>query len=181
MKRTHTRAIVIHTTASQPTISIAQIQAYFLKVLRWGRGGYHLMYAPDGSRQLLYDWRSEVTYGILPSEAGDLSNFNTIHLSYIGGISQTSQNDLVCNITLAQEKAMLADIRQIMQFYQRSKIIGHNQINRKGCPSFWVPRWAKARGIDPQRIDERDPFGMQDFIWQNVPHPLGFYEPKNLL
>jgi hypothetical protein len=94
MKRSSTRAIVIHTTASQPTTSIAQIQAYFLKVLRWGRGGYHLMYAPDGSKQLLYDWCSQATNGVLPSVEGDLNNLNTIHLSYIGGIGQTSRNRL---------------------------------------------------------------------------------------
>lgn len=173
MKRNATLGIVIHTTASNDFTTAEAIQNFFLRILRWGKGGYHTIYNRNGSRKVLYDWRFEATNGILPN--GIYSNQNTIHLSYIGGIKNYKANEAVCNITAEQEKSMVEDIKSILKWYPNAKIIGHNQINQKYCPSFWVPDWAKSKGFDVKNIDERDVFGIESLI-KNLPHPPLFYE-----
>lgn len=178
MKRNATAAIVIHTTASNTWTSAEAIQNFFLRILRWGKGGYHHIYEQNGTKKVCYDWRTEATYGILPSVEKDLTNLNTIHLSYIGGIRNTKQNELVCNIMPAQEEAILKDVKNILKWYPHAKIIGHNQINQKGCPSFFVPDWLRAWNVDESLIDTRDPFNAQNWIKQNVPHPIDFYKNR---
>lgn len=175
MKRTSTTAIVIHTTASNSGNTAQQIQDYFLRFLGWRKGGYHIMYTQAGERKEWYNWRDEATNGILPSVEGDLHNFNTIHLSYIGGINNANQNEAVCNITPAQEALIIEDIKKILTWYPKVKILGHNQINQKYCPSFWVPDWLRAHGIAEANIDERDPYNLKQLIKTQVPHPANFY------
>jgi hypothetical protein len=138
MIRTETKAIVIHTTASNTRNTIGQIMHYFLNVLRWNKGGYHIIYDQMGNKQELYNWRTEATNGILPSPTGDLHNANTIHLSYIGGINNLNQNEAVCNITPTQEAQIVEDIKRILIWFPSAKIIGHNQINQKACPSCFT-------------------------------------------
>jgi hypothetical protein len=178
MIRTETKAIVIHTTASNTRNTIGQIMHYFLNVLRWNKGGYHIIYDQLGNKQELYSWRTEATNGILPSPTGDLHNANTIHLSYIGGINNLNQNEAVCNITPTQEAQIIEDIKRILTWFPKAKIIGHNQINQKACPSFWVPDWGKKWGIGNDNIDVRDPYNIKEWVKNSIPHPPNFYASK---
>jgi hypothetical protein len=175
MKRTGTKAIVIHTTASNSGNTAQQIQDYFLRILGWRKGGYHIMYPQNGTKKMWYDWKYEATNGILPSVEGDLDNSNTIHLSYIGGINNANQNEAVCNITPAQESLIIEDIKKILTWYPKAKILGHNQINQKACPSFWVPDWLRAHNIAETNIDERDPYSLKNWVKTQIPHPANFY------
>ena len=178
MKRTNTAAIVIHTTASNTGNTVQQIQDYFLRILRWNKGGYHIMYQQNGTRREWYNWRDEATNGILPSPTGDLHNGNTIHLSYIGGINNLNQNEAVCNITPTQETLIIEDIKRILTWYPKVKILGHNQINQKACPSFWVPDWLRAHDIPEINIDDRDPFNLKNWVKTAIPHPANFYASR---
>lgn len=171
MKRTSTQAIVIHTTAGNSRNTPEQVQNFFLNILRWRRGGYHTIYAQDGRKREYYDWRTEGTNGILPH--GGLNNLNTIHLSYIGGINDRNINEAVCNISPKQEAAMIADIKAILRWFPNAKVLGHNQINQKYCPSFWVPSWLDKHGLGAHK-DERDPFRLKELVLR-LPHPEGFY------
>lgn len=175
MKRTDTIAIVIHTTASNTQNTAQQIQDYFLRFLGWRKGGYHIMYPQTGERKEWYSWKDEATNGILPSPTRDLHNGNTIHLSYIGGINNANQNEAVCNITPTQEALIVEDIKKILKWYPKAKIIGHNQINQKACPSFWVPMWAEAHGFSKENIDYRDPYNAKNWVLTAIPHPANFY------
>jgi hypothetical protein len=180
MKRTGTFAIVIHTTAGNSNNTYQQVMDYFLKVLRWGKGGYHYIYEQSGKENMAYDpLAMEATNGILAGQIGRfwLSNANTIHLSYIGGINNTNANEAVCNITPAQEKAMINRIKALLQFYPNAGILGHNQINQKYCPSFWTPDWLRAWGIPEQNIWDLDPFNLQMLV-KKLPHHLNFYQSR---
>jgi hypothetical protein len=175
MNRTATKAIVIHTTAGNSGNSPEDIQSYFLNILRLGKGGYHFIVDQQGRGKDFYDWRLEATNGILPSPQRDLSNANTIHLSYIGGINNYNANQAVCNISKAQEKAFYEKIQDILEWYPNVVILGHNQINPKWCPSFWVPDWLLRMGISGKHIDDRDPFNLKEQVKKLV-HPPNFYE-----
>ena len=176
MIRTSTKGIVIHTTASNSGNLPATIQNFFLRVRRWKTGGYHIIYPQVGERKQYYDWKTEATNGIEPNLG--YSNSNTIHLSYIGGINNANQNEAVCNITPSQERQMIEDIRLILRWYPNAKILGHNQINLKYCPSFWTPDWLRKHGISENNIDEIDPFMVKNTI-KKLPHPFNFYTAIN--
>ncbi|MEB3214468.1 MAG: hypothetical protein VKL39_24180 [Leptolyngbyaceae bacterium] len=175
-KRTATLGVVIHTTAGNSANTPEQVQNFFLNILRWSRGGYHNIYSQDGRKREYYNWRDEWTNGILPG--GQYHNFNTIHLSYIGGINNRNQNEAVCNISPKQEEAIVADLKTILAFYPSVKILGHNQVNQKACPSFWVPDWLRAWGFEEKNIETRDPFRLKDWV-KRLPHPPDFYKNRD--
>jgi hypothetical protein len=177
MKRTGTKAIVIHTTASNTNTLASQVMYYFKNVLGWSKGGYHYIYERSGKEIMCYDPEEmEATNGILPGIG--LNNFTTIHLSYIGGINNQNQNEAVCNITPEQETALVERVRMLLNRYTWAKVVGHNQINLKGCPSFWVPDWALKHNIDKKNIVFDDAFNVKDIV-KAFPHPQNFYENKN--
>lgn len=179
MKRQSTRALVIHTTASHTNSSASDLMRYFLNILRWNRGGYHAIIERDGRLVRLYDYaQMEATNGILPDLAGlGLHNLNCIHIAYVGGISNTNQNEAVCNITAAQESTLKAFIEEVVERYSWIKIVGHNQLNRKWCPSFWVPAWVESKLSHlSYRVISDDVFGIKDKV-MSLPHPNGFYLP----
>jgi hypothetical protein len=178
MKRSSTKAIVIHTTASNSGNKPQDIQNYFLNVLFWRKGGYHIMYPQTGKSKMWYDWKDEATNGILPNPSRTLDNSNTIHLSYIGGINNANQNEAVCNITGSQETQIIEDIKSILKWYPNVKILGHNQINQKACPSFWVPDWLRAWGMPEANISDEDPYSIKEWVKTQVPHPANFYASR---
>jgi len=183
MKRISTRALVIHTTASNTKSTAADIMRFFTRILRWQKGGYHAIIERNGQLKRLYDYEKlEATNGILPDANGlGLSNENTIHVSYIGGISNTNQNEAVCNITPEQEKTLLEYIDEVVTRYPWIKIVGHNQLNLKYCPSFWLPDWISANR--PQyfaRTIKLDPYKIKEKV-KSLPHPRSnFYESKKV-
>lgn len=179
VERIGTKAIVLHTTASNSNNTPDMIQNYFLRILGWNRGGYHSIVGRDGIWKDYIDWRRKYSNGIFPNPDKSLSNLNVISLSYIGGINNANQNEAVCNILLQQEIAFVSKIKDILEWYPNAKIIGHNQINQKACPSFWVPDWALAWGFDEKNIDFSDPFKLKDWVKNTIPHPKDFYAPKN--
>lgn len=172
MKRHSTSGIVIHTTASNTWNTPEDIQKFFLYTLGWSKGGYHVIYGQNGQRRQFYDWKSEATNGILP--AFGYSNANVINLSYVGGIKNGKQNEAVCNLTEAQEAMLVTDLHHILKFYPKAKILGHNQINLKGCPSFWVPDWLAKHGLE-KYADTRDPYNIKKIV-KAYPHPPNFYD-----
>lgn len=176
MKRTSTKAIVIHTTAGNSNNTFQNVMDWFLKILKWNKGGYHYIYEQSGKEYIAYDaLKDEATNGILPNWGLDLHNYNTIHLSYIGGINNANANEAVCNISPAQERAMIERVKLLLKTYPDAKVIGHNQINTmRFCPSFWTPDWLRKYDIPERNIESIDPFKLKDKI-KSLPHPKDFY------
>lgn len=154
MKRTSTVAIVIHNTASGQGLTPDAILAFHLS--KWSKGGYHIIYGVN-ERKHFYDWKDEATNGILPNGHLGLNNANVINLCYIGGVQADGVTPL-CNITDFQLSEMIKDIEQILKWFPRARIFGHNQINITACPSFWVPDSVIAQRF-PNNVDKREVFG----------------------
>jgi N-acetylmuramoyl-L-alanine amidase len=121
--------IVIHCTATAQTTTVASIQNYWRKVLKWQNVGYHLLVEPNGKINQLANF-DQVTNGV----AG--YNANSIHISYIGGVD--AYNKPIDNRTQAQKEAILTCIAKALRRAPAAKIVGHRDFPRvaKACPSF---------------------------------------------
>ena len=149
--------LVLHTTAGNPNTTAAQIQDYFLRPERlggrgWRKGGYHLIIENTGAINRMYH-DSKKTNGIIPKRQFKkiLSNSNTIHISYVGGINlKTMQPE--DTRTEEQIKSLLKLIKYYIDNYPDIKILGHNQVAAKACPSFDVISFLKANNVPEKNI-----------------------------
>jgi N-acetylmuramoyl-L-alanine amidase len=138
--------IVLHCTATSQNATPEQIVNYWRNVLKWKQVGYHYMIDPQGRRHILAPIR-EVTNGVKGY------NWNSIHISYIGGKDGDDRTD-------AQKKEMEALIKELIGptvLNYRPNIIGHRDLspdlNNNGiiephewvklCPQFNVVDWLK--------------------------------------
>ena len=76
--------------------------------------------------------------------------FNQVsrHVVYVGGVDANDVKKARDTRTAAQKEALK---RYVLEFHRRHpkvKIVGHNQLAAKACPSFDVPKWLKEIGIN---------------------------------
>ena len=67
------------------------------------------------------------------------------HVVYVGGCDKTLRPK--DTRTEGQRKAMERYVRDFHAKHPSVKIVGHNQLAAKACPSFDVPRWLVSIGI----------------------------------
>lgn len=111
-------------------------------------GDRHQFVKHDGDRFIDVE---EITNGV--------KGINSIarHVCYIGGLSKdgkTAKNTL----TDAQKQTLLSIIKEVLAYKPDVQIAGHNQFDNKNCPSFSVPKFLRANGIEEKNIYKNDPF-----------------------
>ncbi len=113
----------------------------------WKQVGYTDIIRLDGTIERLVDnnedgnvdpW--EVTNGA--------KGYNSVsrHIVYAGGCDR-SMNPKDTR-TPAQRKAMEAYVKDFHRRFPDVRIIGHNEVAAKACPSFDVQKWLKSIGIN---------------------------------
>lgn len=123
------RYIVAHCTATQQSVTVESIQAYWRNVLKWKSPGYHYLVRPDGSY-----------LNLLPIEqvSNGVQGFNSvsIHVSFIGGVDKN--NKPVDNRTPAQKATMLKLILELKSKFRSAVVQGHRDFPNvhKACPCF---------------------------------------------
>jgi len=121
----------------------------------WDRCGYSDIIELDGS---LHNTRSfdqddmisswEETWGV---HGSTLLNGNARHVCYIGGLA--ADNRTVKDTRTPEQKETLDTyVEYNLLRYPDLVIVGHNQVQAKGCPSFDVPTYLKGIGIDERNI-----------------------------
>ena len=73
-------------------------------------------------------------------------NYISRHIVYAGGCEKS--NKPKDTRTAAQEKALVAYVKDFHRRHPSVRIIGHNEIAAKACPSFDVQKWLKSIGIN---------------------------------
>ena len=146
--------LVIHCTATPEgrEVTSAEIRKWHTSpVSKGGRGwkqvGYTDMIHLDGLVERLVknnedanvdSW--EVTNGV----AG--CNSISRHIVYVGGMDKANKNAKDTR-TAAQFRALENYVKDFHRRFPEVKIVGHNQLAAKACPSFDVPTWLKSIGI----------------------------------
>lgn len=145
--------LVIHCTATPEGREVTgdDIRRWHTSPAPEGRGwkqvGYTDMIHLDGRIERLVDNNEDAhvdTWEVTNGAKG----YNTIsrHVVYVGGCEAHSLNPKDTR-TPAQLRAMEGYVKDFHRRFPDVKIIGHNEIAAKACPSFDVQKWMKTIGI----------------------------------
>ncbi len=142
--------LVIHCTATPEgrEVSSSEIRHWHTApVSRGGRGwkqvGYTDLIHLDGTVERMVDnngddevdsW--EVTNGA--------KGYNSVsrHIVYVGGLAKDGRTAKDTR-TVAQLKALADYVRTFRRRFPSVRIVGHNELAAKACPSFDVQRWLR--------------------------------------
>lgn len=114
----------------------------------WKQVGYTDLFHLDGSVERLVKNNEDMS--VDPWEVTNgAAGYNSVsrHIVYAGGVDANDVNKAVDTRTPAQKEAMR---RYVLDFHRRFpgvRIVGHNQLAAKACPSFDVPEWLESIGI----------------------------------
>jgi len=115
-------------------------------------GDRHQFVKHDGDRFIDPE---EVTNGV--------KGINSIarHVCYIGGLDKDGKN-AKNTLKESQKQMLLSIIKEVLAYKPDVLIAGHNQFDNKSCPSFSVPKFLRANGIEEKNIYKNDPFQYAD-------------------
>lgn len=139
--RKSTNFIVIHCAATSPSMDIGAKE-----IDRWHRQrgwlgiGYHFVIRRNGT----------VEEGRHIDKAGaHATNYNnkSVGVCLVGGVKEDKKTP-EANFTNEQYKSLVALLKQLKEKYPSAKIIGHNEIAAKACPSFNVQSWLKTVNLN---------------------------------
>ena len=148
--------LVIHCTATREgrEVKSSEIRHWHTDpVSKGGRGwkqvGYTDMIHLDGEVERLV--KNNEDANVDPWEiTNGASGYNAIsrHIVYVGGVDANDVNKAKDTRTPAQKEALKRYVRDFHMRFPQVKIIGHNQLASKACPSFDVPKWLNEIGIN---------------------------------
>ena len=146
--------LVIHCTATPPgrEVSAADIRRWHTSPAPKGRGwklvGYTDMIHLDGKIERLVQNNEDAW--VDPWEiTNGAKGINSVsrHIVYVGGVDANDKNKARDTRTDAQKKALADYVKDFHQHFPKVKIIGHNEVAAKACPSFDVQAWLKTLNI----------------------------------
>ena len=141
IKREKTDTIVIHCSATPPTmdIGVEKIREWHVGENHWDDVGYHHVITRSG---VLQKARPEEMQG---SHARAV-NGTSLGCCLIGG--SNASGDWENNFQDEQFVTLKSLILDLIKRYEIKKIIGHYQVDdKKECPSFKVPEWLENNGL----------------------------------
>lgn len=128
------------------------ILRWHLEERGWSRPGYSDLILLDGRQVNLQDYNDdefvdnwEITNGAYGY------NGRSRHLCYIGGLSadgKSAKDTRSCE----QLETMQCYVLNFLSHHPNAKIIGHDLVSKKECPSFSVPDWLREIGISEENI-----------------------------
>ena len=141
IKREKTDTIVIHCSATPPTmdIGVEKIREWHVKDNGWDDVGYHFIITRDGT---IEPARPEEMQGAHAPKV----NHRSIAICMIGG---SDANGMWSNnFTNEQWVTLKALLLNLTKKYEIKKIIGHYQVDdKKECPSFKVPEYLEENDL----------------------------------
>ena len=144
--------LVIHCTATPEgrEVTSSDIRAWHTSPPPKGRGwkqvGYTDLFHLDGSVERLVN-NNEDNFVDSWEITNGATGYNQIsrHVVYAGGCEKAMKPK--DTRTKAQKESLKRYVLEFHAKHPNVKIVGHNQLAAKACPSFSVPAWLKEIGI----------------------------------
>lgn len=146
--------LVLHCTATPEgrEVSAADIRRWHTSAPPKGRGwkqvGYTDMIHLDGRVERLVNNNEDAN--VDPWEiTNGAQGYNSVsrHVVYVGGLASDAKTPKDTR-TAEQLASMTVYVKDFHRKFPDVKIIGHNQVAAKDCPSFNVPAWLRSIGIN---------------------------------
>ena len=137
-KRSSTELIVIHCTATRPSMDVGRVEVDAWHRHRGFLGiGYHYVIRRDG---LLEEGRDSEEVGAHARGFNDSS----ISIAMVGGVTEKDITISENNFTDEQWVALKALVKRLKDLYPDAEVIGHRDLPNvlKECPAFDVKEWA---------------------------------------
>lgn len=148
------KQLVLHCTATPEgrKVTSADIRVWHTNpVSKGGRGwkqvGYTDMIHLDGRVERLVENNEDMN--VDPWEVTNgATGHNSVsrHVVYVGGVARDGKTPKDTR-TPAQLKAMETYVKDFHRRFPSVRIIGHNELAAKACPSFDVQKWLQSIGI----------------------------------
>lgn len=147
--------LVLHCTATTEgrEVTSNEIRAWHTNpVSKGGRGwkqvGYTDMFHLDGRTERLVQNNEDTNVDNWEITNG-ATGYNSVsrHVVYVGGVAKDGKTPKDTR-TPAQLRALEAYVKDFHRRFPKVKIVGHNQLAAKACPSFDVQAWLKTIGIN---------------------------------
>lgn len=135
MARKSTDFIIIHCAATRASqdIDISDIDRWH-REQGWKMVGYHFFIKRDGTVQT---GRPIMDGG---AHAGPQYNGRSIGICLAGGVEEDGSTP-EANFMPAQWDALRKLVRDMAVIFPDARVIGHNEVAAKACPSFDVQEW----------------------------------------
>lgn len=145
--------LVIHCAATPEGVWFDQrdILKWHLEERGWKKPGYSDLILLDGCivNLIPYDDDDIVDNWEISNGAKGYNGISR-HICYIGGTDSNGKaKDTRTDIQLRE---MEHYVKYFISKHPNIKIIGHNQISSKSCPSFNVPKWLRSIGVKKKNI-----------------------------
>lgn len=131
--RKETKLIIVHCSATPPGMNIGrrEINEWHLNK-GWSGIGYHYVIRRDGSAELGRD---------IEEIGAHAEGYNSVSVGVclVGGVNDKKIPE--ANYTEAQWKTLVTLLKKLKKKYPSARIIGHNEVAKKACPSFNVQKW----------------------------------------
>lgn len=141
--------LVIHCTDTPAGREIykADIEQWHIKERGWSRVGYSDLIHLDGTITNLIKFDQDDTVDNWEISNG-AKGFNGVarHVCYAGGSNGVDTR------THAQKKALEVYVKYMILRHPNIKVVGHNQLSSKRCPSFNVAIWLRSIGISNKHL-----------------------------
>jgi N-acetylmuramoyl-L-alanine amidase len=144
--------LVIHCTATPEGREVTKedIEQWHIKERGWSRVGYSDLIHLDGRLENLIEFDQDDT--VDPWEVSNgARGFNSIsrHVCYVGGAQSDKPKDLkYFPLKDTRTKEQIETLETYVKFmilrHPTIKVVGHNEISNKGCPSFDVQKWLRT-------------------------------------
>ncbi len=141
MMRKRTEYIIIHCSATPPTLDIGKEEIdKWHRQRGWFGIGYHFVIRRNGT----------VEIGRPVMEVGaHAQGYNAVSVGVclIGGVDSSGQTKPQNNFTPQQWESLLHLLKTLKTQFPGAKIIGHSEVSNKACPSFDVQKWKATVGL----------------------------------
>lgn len=147
--------LVIHCTATPPgrEVSADDIRRWHTAPLSeggrgWKQVGYTDMVHLDGTVERLVANNEDDTVDPWEITNGAKGHNRTArHIVYVGGVDRDGKTPKDTR-TPAQRKTLADYVRDFHRRFPDVRIVGHNELAAKACPSFDVQKWLKELTVD---------------------------------